>query len=486
VSHRLRVAHSPRGWLAAVAGAWLVLGGCSDKRQPTESPAAVTSPAPAAAPLEPGSPGLPTSQPLPPAPEPSGYLPSSFAPLVKRANPSVVTVKAQVEKEIRGRKRVVGEGLGTAFVYDARGYLLTNHHVVADATSIVITLEDGRDLQASIVGRDRHTDLAVVKVEEQGLPALPLGDSDQIEVGDWVVAIGNPFGLSHTVSTGILSAKGRTRDDVKGLDANGYFNFLQTDASINPGNSGGPLCTLAGEVLGINTMIIGKASGIGFAVPSNMAQKVAAQLLKNGYVQRAHLGVGIQDLNADLAAALQVQPPSGALVTNVGEGSPAALANLKAGDVLVEVGGKPVRDSHELMREVIAHDVGESVDVVYVRAGKRASTKASLTARPEPVVTVPSGGAANGSGSMGLALRDLNPREAAQIGLPAKAIAIVTAVMPGSPADKAAVQPGDVIVEVDGQEHPSTDVVARSAADGQLLLRVRRKSGIFYAALKAR
>jgi len=417
-------------------------------------------------------------------------LSDAFVAVSEKASPFVVRIDVVAKGDapaqafpfpFGAQESPIQRGNGSGVVFTSDGAILTNNHVVEHAIDISVVFRDGRALPARLVGRDPGTDLAVIKVDASGLTPARFADSNAARVGEWVVAIGAPFGLSYTVTTGVLSAKDRG-----GIGMNLIEDYLQTDASINPGNSGGPLCTLAGEVLGINTMIIGKASGIGFAVPSNMAQKVAAQLLKNGYVQRAHLGVGIQDLNADLAAALQVQPPSGALVTNVGEGSPAALANLKAGDVLVEVGGKPVRDSHELMREVIAHDVGESVDVVYVRAGKRASTKANLTARPEPVVTVPSGGAANGSGSMGLALRDLNPREAAQIGLPAKAIAIVTAVMPGSPADKAAVQPGDVIVEVDGQEHPSTDVVARSAADGQLLLRVRRKSGIFYAALKAR
>jgi serine protease Do len=417
-------------------------------------------------------------------------LSDAFVAVSEKASPFVVRIDVVAKGDapaqafpfpFGAQESPIQRGNGSGVVFTSDGAILTNNHVVEHAIDISVVFRDGRVLPARLVGRDPGTDLAVIKVDANGLTPARFADSNVARVGEWVVAIGAPFGLSYTVTTGVLSAKDRG-----GIGMNLIEDYLQTDASINPGNSGGPLCTLTGDVLGINTMIIGKASGIGFAVPSNLAQKVATQLLKNGYVQRAHLGVGIQDLTADLAAALQVQPPSGALVTNVGEGSPAALANLRAGDVIVEVGGRGVRDSHELMREVIAHDVGESVDVAYVRGGKRAATKATLTARPEPVVTVPNGGGAGGSGSMGLALRDLNPREAAQIGLAAKPIAIVTAVMPGSPADKAAVQPGDVIVEVDGQENPSSDVVARNAADGQLLLRVRRKSGTFYAALKAR
>ncbi|MFO0755700.1 MAG: trypsin-like peptidase domain-containing protein, partial [Byssovorax sp.] len=183
-------------------------------------------------------------------------MPISFSPLARRADPAVATVKSRMERQSQsGRRRVVAEGLGTAFVYDADGFLLTNNHVIEDATQVEVSFFDGSEYPATVVGRDKHTDIAVLKIDHRGLPALPLGDSDVLEVGDWVVAIGNPFGLSHTVSAGILSAKGRTRDDVKGLDPSGYFNFLQTDASINPGNSGGPLLNVKGEVVGINAAV---------------------------------------------------------------------------------------------------------------------------------------------------------------------------------------------------------------------------------------
>ncbi len=418
-------------------------------------------------------------------------LSDAFVAVSEKASPFVVRIDVVAKSDAPAQgfpfsfgqqESPVQRGNGSGVVFTSDGAILTNNHVVEHAIDISVVFRDGRSLPARLIGRDPGTDLAVIKVDATGLTPARFADSASSRVGEWVVAIGAPFGLSYTVTTGVLSAKDRG-----GLGMNLIEDYLQTDASINPGNSGGPLCTLSGDVLGINTMIIGKASGIGFAVPSNLAQKVAGQLLKNGYVQRAHLGVGIQDLTADLAAALLVDPPRGALITNVADGSPAAQAGIKAGDVVVEVAGKPVRDSHELMREVIAHDVGESIDLAFLRGGKRIAAKTVLSARPEPVVTVPSGGDVGGNGgSMGLALRDLHPREATQMGLPPKPMAIVTAIMPGSPADKAAVQPGDVIVEADGQSEPTSEVVARSAADGQLLLRLRRKNGVFYAALKAR
>lgn len=276
-------------------------------------------------------------------------MPISFAPLARRADPAVATVKAKVEREGRnGRRRTVSEGLGTAFVYDPEGTLLTNNHVIEDATDIVVSFIDGRDLQASVVGRDKHTDIAVLRVEEKGLPALPLGDSDAIEVGDWVVAIGNPFGLSHTVSAGILSAKGRTRDDVKGLDPSGYFNFLQTDASINPGNSGGPLINLRGEVVGINAAVRANANNIGFAIPINMVKQLLPMLLREGKIRRSAIGVTVDWLNAIEASRLKRPDRKGAWVKSVVGGGPADRAGVSPDDVILAFDGKLVSDPNEL------------------------------------------------------------------------------------------------------------------------------------------
>lgn len=276
-------------------------------------------------------------------------LPVSFAPLARRADPAVATVKARVEKETSsGRRRTVAEGLGTAFVYDPEGYLLTNNHVIEDATDISVGFVDGKDLKATVVGRDKHTDVAVLKVDEKGLPSLPLGDSDSIEVGDWVVAIGNPFGLSHTVSAGILSAKGRTRDDVKGLDPSGYFNFLQTDASINPGNSGGPLLNVSGQVVGINAAVRANANNIGFAIPINMVKQLLPMLLVDGKIRRSAIGVVVDWLNPIEAGRLKRPDRKGAWVKSVLAGGPADRAGIAPDDVILGFDGKPVSDPNEL------------------------------------------------------------------------------------------------------------------------------------------
>ncbi|MDI1430936.1 S1C family serine protease [Polyangium sorediatum] len=275
--------------------------------------------------------------------------PISFAPLAKKADPAVATVKARVEKETSsGRRRAVSEGLGTAFVYDPEGFMLTNNHVIEDATDIVVGFVDGREMRATVVGRDKHTDIAVLRVDERGLPSLSLGDSDGIDVGDWVVAIGNPFGLSHTVSAGILSAKGRTRDDVKGLDPSGYFNFLQTDASINPGNSGGPLLNMRSEVVGINAAVRANANNIGFAIPINMVKQLLPMLLRDGKIRRSALGVFVDGLNPIEAGRLRRPDRKGAWVQKVIAGGPADRAGLSPDDVIVAFDGKSVADPNEL------------------------------------------------------------------------------------------------------------------------------------------
>ncbi|MGK4002011.1 trypsin-like peptidase domain-containing protein [Sorangium sp. So ce1036] len=295
---------------------------------------------------------VPPPAPAPPPPPPivrAEGMPGSFAPLARKADPAVATVKARVERQQPGgRRRTVAEGLGTAFVYDPEGFLLTNNHVIEGATDILVSFVDGRDIKATVVGRDKHTDIAVLKVDEKGLPSLPLGDSDLIEVGDWVVAIGNPFGLSHTVSAGILSAKGRTRDDVKGLDPSGYFNFLQTDASINPGNSGGPLLSLRGEVVGINAAVRANANNIGFAIPINMVRQLLPMLLRDGKIRRSQVGVTVDVLNSIEAGRLKRPDRKGAWVKAVLAGGPADRAGIAPDDVIIAFEGKPISDPNEL------------------------------------------------------------------------------------------------------------------------------------------
>lgn len=331
-----------------------------------------------------------TLPPPPPAPPPppivrSEGMPGSFAPLARRADPAVATVKARVERQQHpgGRRRTVAEGLGTAFVYDPEGFLLTNNHVIEGATDILVSFVDGRDIKATVVGRDKHTDVAVLKVEENGLPSLPLGDSDTIEVGDWVVAIGNPFGLSHTVSAGILSAKGRTRDDVKGLDPSGYFNFLQTDASINPGNSGGPLLNLKGEVVGINAAVRANANNIGFAIPINMVRQLLPMLLRDGKIRRSQVGVIVDVLNSIEAGRLKRPDRKGAWVKTVVAGGPADRAGIAPDDVIIGFDGKPISDPNELRWMASIAGVNKIVTLRVARLERVFDVRLTLGELPE-------------------------------------------------------------------------------------------------------
>lgn len=416
-------------------------------------------------------------------------LSAGFVAVAEKLSPSVVQIDVTARDENadqiskffgKNGDSPVARGTGSGVIFTPDGAIVTNNHVIDHALTINVRLRDGRLLPAKLLGRDPATDLAVVKVDATGLPAAKFADSDAAKVGEWVVAIGSPFGLGYTVTTGVLSAKGRG-----GLGMNQIEDYLQTDASINPGNSGGPLVDLEGNVLGINTMIVGRGAGIGFAVPSSLVKRVTEQILKTGRVQRAWIGVGIQDLTPELASALKVDPRAGVLVNSVNEGGPAAKSNLKAGDIIAAVAGKKVTDGRELVREVIAHDVGNTVQLEIIRDGKRYGTSMQLTARPEPAVTplpvqqqgVPQAG-------LGLSVRDLSPQQSAQLGLPSKPLPIVTSITPGSAADRAGLKPGDVVLEADGTTEPSAAQLADAAKDGQVLVRVRRRDATFYAAMK--
>lgn len=417
-------------------------------------------------------------------------LSDAFVNVAERVSPSVVQIDVtarddKADDPLRWRARANGDspvarGMGSGVVFTPDGAILTNNHVVDEALTINVHLRDGRFLPARLVGRDPSTDLAVVKVDAQGLVAAKFADSEQLRVGEWVVAIGSPFGLGYTVTSGVLSAKSRG-----GLGVNAIEDYLQTDASINPGNSGGPLCDLEGRVIGINTMIVGRGSGIGFAVPSNMARRAAEQILKTGRVTRAWIGVGAQDITPELAVAMKVDPRAGALVNSVGENTPAARAQIRPGDVIAAVGGRPVHDAHELTREVLTHEVGQTIEFEVVRGGNHYGAKVTLAARPEaPVPPAPVQQQGVPQPGLGLSVRDLSPQQAAQAGLSAKPMPLVTSVAPGSSADRAGIKVGDVIVEVDGIQEPTSAQLQQSAADGALLLRVRRRGAAFYAALR--
>ncbi len=331
----------------------------------------------------PGSDVAPPAHRPPPSLVTSDGMPVSFAPLARRADPAVATVNSRVERETAsGRRRVVAQGLGTAFVYDPDGLLLTNNHVIEDASEVEVSFFDGRELEAKVVGRDKHTDVAVLRIDARSLPSLPLGDSNAIEVGDWVVAIGNPFGLSHTVSAGILSAKGRTKEDVKGLDESGYFNFLQTDASINPGNSGGPLLNLRGEVVGINAAVRANANSIGFAIPINMVKQILPMLIRDGKIRRSKIGVSVDALSTIEAGRLRRPDRKGALVMSVERGGPAERAGIAPDDVIVGFDGKGISDPNELRWLASIAGVNKVASVRIARGDRELEVRVTLGELP--------------------------------------------------------------------------------------------------------
>jgi S1-C subfamily serine protease len=426
-----------------------------------------------------------------PAPIEARRLSEGFVAVAEKVSPSVVQIEVNVREPtphgIRWYKSPSGtgdtptqRGMGSGVIFNADGAILTNNHVVEDALTITVRLRDGRLLPARLVGRDPATDLALIRVDAKNLVPARFADSDAVRVGEWVVAIGSPFGLGYTVTTGVVSAKGRG-----GVGVNSVEDYLQTDASINPGNSGGPLVNLEGQVLGINTMVVGRGQGIGFAVPSNLARRTADQLVRTGRVQRAWIGVGIQDVTPELAPELGVPAGSGALVNSVASDGPGARAQLKPADIVGAVDGRKVRDAQEFIRELLAHDVGETVLLEVIRAGKHYGARVELVARPEttppPVIPAPPPA---GTPGLGLVIRDISPEQAAQLGMPPRAFAAVVQVAAGSAGDRAGLRTGDVVIEADGIFEPNASQVMSASQDGHMLLRVRRRDAAFYAAVR--
>jgi serine protease Do len=323
---------------------------------------------------------------------PGAQAPSSFAALAAKADPAVVFVKTLQERlGRRGHRRVIGEGLGSAFVYDSDGLILTNNHVIEGATEITVIFSGDRRMQAQVIGRDPPTDIAVLRVQAKGLSHLPLGDSDAAQIGDWVVAIGNPFGLSHTVSAGIISAKGRTGQDVRGLgDPSGYYNFLQTDASINPGNSGGPLLDMKGRVIGMNTAIRAQANSIGFAIPVNMIKELLPRLIQDGKVRRSAVGIVVSSVLQTDVARLGLKRRAGALVRSVLAGGPGDRAGLKPDDVILAIDGETIPGPEKLRWRASLAGVGKAVRLRVARGKRDFEVKVTLGDLPPPAAKRPS------------------------------------------------------------------------------------------------
>mgnify|MGYP001385018155 CR=1 FL=1 len=349
--------------------------------------------------------------------------------------------------------------LGSGFVISADGYIATNNHVIAEADQVTVKLqENGKDYPAKIVGRDPETDLALLKIDAgHSLPVLPFGDSDAVRVGEWVMAIGNPFGLGHTVTAGIVSAKGRI------IGQGPFDNFIQTDASINPGNSGGPLIDLDGRVIGINTAIIASGQGIGFAIPSNMAAKILDQLKSGKTPKRGWLGVTIQGVDENTAKALGLPGAKGALVSAVSPGDPADKAGVKAGDVILKVNGEPVEDSAALLRTIAGMAPGEKATLGIWRQGKEISRKVTLEERGPNIAAMERGQGQGGpqtkeqaAEEIGVSVRPVSPQEARALGMDKPQGLVITGVREGSPAAQSDVRPGDVVLEAN--QNPVSNV----------------------------
>ena len=388
--------------------------------------------------------------------------PGSFSRLAKQASPSVVNISAvkrapsmrfrqddpfkEFFEHFFGRqfpRNFRQKSLGTGFIIDKEGHILTNNHVVEGTEEIKVKLADEGEFDAEIIGRDPKTDLALIRIKtDRSLTPLPLGDSDRLDVGDWVVAIGNPFALGHTVTAGIVSAKYRR------IGPSSYDNFIQTDASINPGNSGGPLLNTQGEVVGINTAIFtrsGGSIGIGFAIPINMASDLLPQL-KKGKVIRGWLGVMIQSITADLKEKLGLEDEKGALVGDVVMGGPAEKAGIKRGDVIVSFDGKEIREMKELPRVVGSTPVGKTVKMEVIRQGKKRAFKVKIGELKEGDET---GEVSEPKPSLGMTVEELSPQLARDLGLTRRSGLVVVNVESGSPAAEAGLRRRDIILEVD-------------------------------------
>ncbi|MGA9117884.1 MAG: DegQ family serine endoprotease [Bacteroidota bacterium] len=435
---------------------------------------------------------------------------TAFEAAAAHVNPSVVSISTKSVKHVRdpfadmfgndmfrrffgtprGDMNQTVRSLGSGVIISADGYILTNNHVVDGADELTVKLEDNKSYSAKVVGRDPQTDIAVVKIDAKELPAASLGNSDSVRIGQWVIAVGNPFNLSHTVTAGIISAKGRSS-----MNLAQYEDYIQTDASINPGNSGGALADLDGNVIGINTAIYSPNGsgnvGIGFAVPINMAKSIMHDLIAHGKVSRGYLGVTIQDVTDKLAKSFDLKNAEGALIGGVQADGPAEKAGLKVGDIVTEFNGKKIENRDQLSNLVAQTLPKSTADLTVLRDGKTMNFKITLAERPDNLAAGNSeenGSDQKSSEKLGLSVQTLNKSLADQMGLKAEHGVVITGVTPGGPAEDAGLQKGDVIQEVNRQKVKSAgdfeSQLKKLGKDDTAALLVKRGDNTFFVAIE--
>ncbi len=436
----------------------------------------------------------------------------SLSPLVKQLSPSVVNISTtSVSKSGRQvfqspfsekgddsyddffenffgdgpQKEFKRKGLGSGFIFSEDGYIITNNHVVERATDIKVILQNGDSYAAKIIGADPKTDLALLKIEPKSqLPAVRFGNSDRLEIGDWVLAIGNPFGLGHTVTAGIISAKGRS------LGFGSYDDFLQTDAAINPGNSGGPLFNFRGEVIGVNSAIIAGGQGIGFAIPINMTKNIVSQLRNGGKVVRGWIGVYVQRVTPEIAESLDLDDDNGALVADVTAGGPADKAGVKRGDIIVEVNGNKIDEMSELPKLVAGYAPGTKTKLKVIRDGKEKVLKIKLETLPDQAAQHSRKSQENeAEQNLGLIVQEITPEVKRKLDIESSSGVVITDVRSSSVSSEAGLRRGDVILEINKKQIANLDNYRKavdSIKEGQnFLFLVKRDSTTIYVALKA-
>jgi len=436
-------------------------------------------------------------------------FPQSFTELVEKVRPAVVNISTTTTVHVPGHpfrhffgpreespysdffKRFFGDipdrefkqqSLGSGFIVDKNGYIITNNHVVDKADEIKVKLSEGKEYKAKVIGRDPKTDLVLIKISSlfRDLPTLPLGDSERVKVGEWVLAVGNPFGLEHTVTKGIISATGRV------IGSGPYDNFLQTDAPINPGNSGGPLINLKGEVIGINTAIIASGQGIGFAIPSNLAKQVFDQLKEKGKVIRGWIGVSIQSITPEMAESFQLKEPKGALVGDVVPGGPAEAGGVQRGDVIIGFDGKEIKDASDLPRIVAQTPIKRTVVMKVIREGKETDLKVTVAEMEQEKMASLKRKAPEED--FGVVVDEITSERAREFNLRDRTGVVVVEVAPGSPAEEANLQVGDVIKEIGRKPVRNLkdyqEGMAKLQRSKSILLFVNRGGQTFYTSLK--